>query len=91
MAELVRRHRINDKYFYTTYSPYNFSEENLAKYRPHIDKPTHPIRPRRYDNDGSRSGGGVDNEMTVIKQARGRSIYVLQKGHVFMLFISKPM
>ncbi len=82
MASMVRHHRINDKYFYTTYSPYNFSEENLAAYRPHIDRPTHPIRPRKSDNDANEVGSGSsDDQITVVKQAHGRSIYVLQKGN----------
>ena len=81
MASLVRRHHINDKFFYTTYTPYNFSEANLALYRPHIDKPTHPIRPRRPEGMIPSPGEEVDNnEITVVKQARGRSIFVLQKG-----------
>ena len=87
MASLVARHRMNDRYYYKTYSPHNFSEENLAKYRPYIDKPTHPIRPKKDLSNVSGVGGDSErDEITVVKQVHGRSIFVLQKGVELMFF-----
>ena len=90
MAALVARHHINERYYYTTYSPYNFSEENLAKYRPYIDKPTHPIRPKKdWSNTSGVDGHSESDEFTVVKQTRGRSIFVLQKGVEFALSVDR--